>query len=264
MNNDKPESVIQFEINDFPEFNLLMGQFGKLYQKHHDSFFGSLVRSYELVELYDTLSHDPKYESNTSLKDIVRAAVVFAHGTLEEFLRELGIELLLKSSDAVSKLRDIPLANGKNRMRTEKFTLVDLEKFRGNSIDDVLSKSVVDYYQRTTYNNIDDIINLLRSLEIPHEGVEGCLPDIALMIQRRHEIVHKTDAFKKDTTQNKKDVSDITAADALRWIHTLIIFMYGILFSLASKQLISEGAITELPKLEIKNIKVTIRGRSLN
>ena len=264
MKNDDPKPVIQLELIDFPKFDLVISEFAKLHQIHYNSFLGSLARSYELVELYENLNQDTNYKSNPSLKDILRASVVFAHGTLEEFLRQLGIKLFLESDDVVSKLRDIPLANEKKQMRAEKFTLADLERFRGSSIDDLISKSVYDYYQRTTYNNVEDIINLLKILDISYENIEVFLPDMAAMIRRRHEIVHKTDVVKNEETQGEKEVTEIKSSDVLRWIYAVIIFIYAILFSIATKKLVSEGKIVEPPKLEIEKVKVSIRGKRLN
>ena len=264
MKNDDPKPVVQLEIMEFPEFDLVISEFAKLHQIHYSSFLGSLARSYELVELYEDLNQDTKYNSDPSLKDVLRASVVVAHGTLEEFLRQLGVKLFLESDDVVSRLRDIPLANERNQIRAEKFTLADLERFRGISVDDLISKSVYDYYQRSTYNNVEDIINLLRTLDISYENIKVFLPDIATMIRRRHEIVHKTDMVRNEETQGEKGVSEITSSDVLRWIYAVIIFIYAILFYIATKKLVSEGKIGEPPKLEIEKMKVSIKGKNLN
>ncbi len=261
-----PKSMFTLEdlkVDNITDVNSFWNEFAELHTKYSITFFGSLARSYELVVLSNVLSYDLEYASNPSLQDIRRAAVVFAHATLEEFLRGLGGNLIFETKDVKAKLKEIPLATERKQLRAEKFTLSELVQFRGKSIDEVLLKSVLDYFQRSTYNNIEDIINLLNILDIPHSIVESSLPDIAKMIWRRHEIVHKADTFPNDDNSKMKEVSDIAVSDVSHWIYAIIVFIYGTLFSLTVTRLMSRGLLEAPPDIDLGEVKVRFKDGSL-
>jgi hypothetical protein len=121
--------------------------------------------------------------------DTLRAAVVFLHATLEDLLRSLA-EWKLPTAPAAS-LDRIPLAGtGKPR---EKFSLVELAEFRGQTVDMVIAQSVETYLERSSYNHPGEIAELLAKIEVNY-AIDGSLRNIlAALMSRRHWIAHRAD-----------------------------------------------------------------------
>ena len=79
--------------------------------------------------------------------------MVLLHATLEDLLRGLA-EWKLPTAPATS-LDRIPLAgSGKPK---ERFALVDLAEFRGQTVDAVIAQSVDAYLERSSYNHPGEI-----------------------------------------------------------------------------------------------------------
>jgi hypothetical protein len=124
--------------------------------------------------------------------DILRAALVLLHATMEDFLRSLqGWKAPGWTKEAVDKY---PLA-GNGRKRPEKFSLGELVAHRGKTVDDLIVQSVTEYLdQYSSYNDLGQVKDALLYCGISNQDVEahnyGLLP---AMIERRHNIVHKAD-----------------------------------------------------------------------
>ena len=109
-------------------------------------------------------------------------------------------------------LNEIPLAGSQGRK--EKFWLGRLVQHRGKLVDDLLKESVSEHLERSTYNNTEEIANLLRSLgfDVARHSTE--FPVIEEMIKRRHQIVHRADRFAAAETAALKP---ITPAEVRGW-----------------------------------------------
>ena len=124
--------------------------------------------------------------------DILRAALVLLHATMEDFLRSLQVwKAPGWAKDAVDKY---PLS-GNAKKRTEKFSLGELVAHRGKTVDDLITQSVTEYLkQYSSFNDLGQVKDALRHCGISQAGLEahdyGLLPT---MIERRHNIVHKAD-----------------------------------------------------------------------
>jgi hypothetical protein len=146
----------------------------------------NLARVQNLVRLYQESPRARRRGLDTS--DILRAAVVLLHATLEDFLRSL-LEWKLPEAEAIH-LRDTPLAGKKPRST---FTVEDLAAFRGASVDEVIVQSVQAGLERSTFNDPGDVerafaqLGLSSALLVPHRNELGTL------MARRHWIVHRVD-----------------------------------------------------------------------
>lgn len=150
-------------------------------------FHGNLARVEHLVALYETLTTGPgRRPVDTS--DILRSAVVFLHATLEDFLRSL-LEWKLPSAQA-SSLKDIPLTGKKPR---SSFTLDDLAHFRGSNVDDLISRSIADYLERSNFNNPGEVGTVLESIGLLRSLLDPYRDKLGPMMKRRHWIVHRAD-----------------------------------------------------------------------
>lgn len=140
--------------------------------------------------LLDLFEHASDIEAE-GCEDLLRAAVVFIHAYLEDFLRTLASELLPLGDESCFK--DIPLAGAGSFGRGEKFVLGQLAQHRGKTVDDLLRQSVSDYLSRSTYSSTAEIAALLTRLGFKLEDHNKDFVAIDQMIQRRHQIVHRAD-----------------------------------------------------------------------
>ena len=121
--------------------------------------------------------------------DLLRAAVVLLHASLEDLFRSIA-EWKLPTASPVS-LEWIPLAS--NEKDKEKFTLVDLAEFRGQSVDSVIARSVGRYLERSNYNHPGDLMEVLRKTDVEFTIPSELRIKLAAMMSRRHWIAHRVD-----------------------------------------------------------------------
>lgn len=146
----------------------------------------NLRRARNLVNLFE--KNAPKKTKKVTDTDILRAATVFLHATLEDFLRSIAAWKLPLASSEI--LNDIPLS-GKGR--GQKFSLGDLASKRSMKIDKLIKRSVNEYLERSNFNNVKDISNILEKIGITVKKVNGTFKDISELMKRRHQIVHRVD-----------------------------------------------------------------------
>jgi hypothetical protein len=122
--------------------------------------------------------------------DILRAAVVLLHASLEDLLRGVAAT---KMPDSLSDetLKQMPFPGWEGRKTT--FTLADLAAFRGRSVDDVFAEAIDAYLARSSYNNTDDIARLLGQIGLPPGLVSPRAARLQAMMKRRHLIAHRVD-----------------------------------------------------------------------
>lgn len=168
-----------------------------MYEEIVDNLDRNLKRVKNLYSLYD--SSKPKGRGRKSVQDtdVLRAAVVLLHATLENFLRGL-IRIRLPNADAAA-LNSIPLAGSEKGGRPEKIFLGALVPHKGKSIEGLLQESVYEYLEQISFNNTTEIMSRLKSISISYsdDGL-NYLSSIDGMIKRRHNIVHQADS-NKDT-----------------------------------------------------------------
>ena len=177
-------------------------------------FETNLNRVDNLIKLYiDHLQGDGGGRRSHQKTDVLRAAVVFLHASTEDLLR--SIELWKLPHADPSTLDDIPLEGMKDKA---KFFLGKLHQFKGETVDEVINKSVASSLNRSTYNNIAEI---KRMIERSH-GLT-CSPELEKhllvvdeMMKRRHKIVHQAD--KTDQRgRGHHNVQSISPSLVQRW-----------------------------------------------
>src|SRR5437588_8261871 len=92
----------------------------ELWETFHD-FTANLGRVSNLVKLYENTSGRGKGRKAVHEADVLRAAVVFAHATLEDFIRSICAYFLPHADPSV--LDEIPLVGLNASGRPEKFLL---------------------------------------------------------------------------------------------------------------------------------------------
>lgn len=155
------------------------------------TFDGNLRRINRLLELYATLGAGPGRRSTYQI-EVLRAAVVLLHATLEDYLRNLLRWKLPTGS--VERLNKIGLAGSEDAHST-KFQLGQLLKYPTLSVREIIDRSIEQHLNMTSFNKVSDISNCLRDvgIELPARLSDRLFPELGGMMNRRHHIVHQAD-----------------------------------------------------------------------
>jgi hypothetical protein len=164
-------------------------------------------------------------DDRNAASDILRAAVVLQHAYLEDFLRTLVATLLPLGAE--SSLNGTPLV-GLNKPHVT-FSLGQLARHRGKTVEEVLVESVREEMRRTTYNSVGEIEAVLRKLGCKIEDHCESFPEIGRMIERRHDIVHRADRVKA-ADSDTYILQPIEASQVEKWMEASNVFMGGLWF----------------------------------
>jgi hypothetical protein len=152
-----------------------------------ERFSQNLNRVSHLIAVYAaTASGQGRRDVETT--DILRASVVFLHATLEDLLRSL-LEWRLPTA-APEHLKDVPLEGKKARTS---FTLDELAVYRGNTVDDLIARSVCANLEDSNFNHPGEIERVLEKIGLPKNLVSSYRDKLGPMMKRRHWIVHRAD-----------------------------------------------------------------------
>jgi hypothetical protein len=212
--NLQPEKLIEEAIQRSPYFKRIRENIGRV---------NVLVTTYQSIyQNPPTGLEDDRVR--IAMDDILRAAVIFTHATLEDFLRTMASILLPEANkDALEKVR----LKGSN---ADKFTLSELIQYKGKLVDEVIRESVEEYLERSTFSRIDDIIDLMRRLGFKESEYKNQALFAALgnMIKRRHQIVHRAD--RPDISGLvEQPAQAIAAHEVLEWIEATQQFIMNVL-----------------------------------
>jgi hypothetical protein len=173
----------------------------------------NIGRVRNLVSIYDnTQAGRGRGRRGHAKTDVLRAATVLLHASLEDYLRSLAYwKLPLAGPDVLDK---IPL---KSTAPATKFPLGALCSHRGKTVDDVIKESVNEYLERSNYNNTREVANFLQSIGVDPTRVNSTFPAIDELMGRRHQIVHRAD---RDETGGRGNyaVRSIGRTKVCEWI----------------------------------------------
>ena len=169
------------------------------FQEIVDRFHQNIERVQNLVRLRDFVSREKS--GNTDLQqgdDILRAALVFLHATLEDFLRSI---LAWKLPEAAPEEIDrIPLT-GQSQKTPTKFNLGSLAAFKKLSIDELIRKSVRDHLEKwVSFNDLAQVDSALRTCGLDLGNFD--YGTLNFIMSRRHNIVHHADAKSLDANDS--------------------------------------------------------------
>jgi hypothetical protein len=168
----------------------------------------NLNRIEHLIIIYRALSEEGSGDDHS---DILRAATVLLHASIEEFLRGLAEwRWPQASADVISR---VPLAGTGVRGQAEKFFLGALIAHKGKSVDDLIKASIKEHLGRANFNSTDDIATHLKSVGIEvTDEIRSCFPALGQLMTRRHRIVHRA-----DLGPDQNEPSSITAPEVDEW-----------------------------------------------
>ena len=160
-------------------------------------FNRNIARVDNLCELFVQVKETQK-RPTVKEGDILRAAVVFLHSALEDYLRGILVEWL-PTKGTKKAIDGISLYTSENR--AEKFFLGTLLDFSDMKVSELISKSVQLHMTRVSFNDVAEVASWLDKIGLSlKEFHEQEL--INNMIKRRHKIVHETDANQKSGQGN--------------------------------------------------------------
>jgi hypothetical protein len=150
-------------------------------------FGDNLERVQHLVDVYQSAASG-RGRRGVETTDVLRAAVVFLHATIEDLLRSL-LQWKLPLAAAVH-LKDVPLSG---KLPRSTFNLEDLAAFRGKSVDDIVAQSVTDHLERSNFNHPGEVDAVLERIGLQKTVLDPFRDKLGPMMQRRHWIVHRAD-----------------------------------------------------------------------
>lgn len=193
------------------------------------AFDQNITRVNALTDLYDSLPRSVKGRYSGGGVDVLRAAVVLLHASLEDLLRQVaGFRIPEGAEEAMAK---IPLAGCAPR---EKFTLGDLAPFREKTVREVLKESVRQHYTSTvTFNSVAHIEEVLERCGLKQERLKRFYPALGAMMARRHDIVHRADIV--DSSHGPQSLS---ASKVQGWSSATRRFGYAVLVEMSKVRLV--------------------------
>lgn len=176
-------------------------------------FEKNLSRVQNLVNLYDRVTSSGQGRRRVEQQDILRAAVVFLHASLEDLLRELLRKYLPSADEGIWDDLEMPLAG----MKGPKFTLYHLATWRGSDVDDVFEDSVDAYLEKSNFNHVADLRNGLEYLGLDPELVRPFADDIGPLIKRRHHVVHRFDVDRSLKGEGNRSARSLSLKGVETW-----------------------------------------------
>ena len=189
-------------------------------------FEQNLARVTHLVRAYEGLSVRRQGRRPVNSSDILRAATVFLHASLEDALRSLELQVL--PTAAKDDLDKIPLQGIGSH--AQKFLLGELAPHRGKSVDDLIRESVAEYLGTRSYNSSNEVDAAIRRLRIDPAPVSHLYPVLQEMIGRRHHIVHQADRHDIHG-HGHHEAKSISVSMTQRWIacvRTLVTHVFDV------------------------------------
>lgn len=180
-----------------------------------DRFQANLSRVKNILAIYQSNTGKKRGRRGIQETDLLRGAVVLLHASLEDVLRSLA-EWKLPSASPGS-LADIPLAGIK---RGTRIGLQELAMYRGRTVDEVISDSVKEHLERSSYNHPGEIKVVLERIGIDPRFGDAYSPELAAMMSRRHWIAHRAD---RNTLRGSghHSVKSLAGVVVSRWIEAV-------------------------------------------
>ncbi|WP_148214270.1 HEPN domain-containing protein [Robiginitalea biformata] len=153
---------------------------------------------------------------STSQLELLRATVVFAHSTLEDFMR--SIQAWKMPSTKSDHLNDVWLLENP---RKTKFSIQEIYQFRSMKVEDLIEKSIKSYLDFQSYNQPTDLAKAIQSSGLTvSDEIKELFPKLAPLMSRRHHIVHQADRNNKVGSGHHKYKS-LNLREVKDWISTI-------------------------------------------
>lgn len=185
----------------------------------------NLQRVRGLVQTYRQLSGGGSGRRPVETVDVLRSAVVFLHATLEDLLRALLARRWPRSQDPVH-FEKLGFALGTGR--PEKVDLKSLLSHRHKSVQELFDAAIEAELDHKSFNNVGELKVALERSGIDPVLVSPHAQDIAAMMTRRHQIVHRADRHDLPGSGNHAGAS-IGTGTVEAWIASVDAVCHAIL-----------------------------------
>lgn len=178
-----------------------------------ETFELNIGRLHNLLKIYRSIGGANPGRTNTAQTELLRAMVVLIHSTLEDFLRSLET-WRLPSQNPVN-LKEIWL---KDQFRLNKFTFQELVEHKGIKVEALLNNSIKYTLDHRSYNQPENITKAIENCGLLiTEEIRELFPQLKLLMNRRHHIVHQADKNSKTGKGQHKFLS-LSVRQVEKWI----------------------------------------------
>lgn len=181
----------------------------------------NLSRAKSLVDLFERTS-DNSIGSDDERSELLRAAVVFMHSSIEEIVRNLFVSRLPNASKDI--LNGLAYSAYPSNDRKNGVLLGDLlHNHAGRLVENVIFDAINSHVDRLNINNSDQLVAQLKKVQIDTVPLTHLLEKLNLLMKRRHQIVHqmdREDALDPDT----RPISAITSRTVNEWFASVAEF----------------------------------------
>ena len=184
----------------------------------------NIGRVRNLARVYGQVARPGQGRQPVATVDVLRAAVVFLHASLEEVVRNIARWKFPVAGEAA--LNDIPLTGSTGR--AERFFLGKLAAHRGKTVQAVIDESVAEYLSTFTVNNTAELAGFLAKIGVDVAQVNGEFNAIAQLFTRRHHIVHRADR-NEEPGQGHHHARGLNHATVTVWIDSVDRFVTQLL-----------------------------------
>jgi hypothetical protein len=188
-------------------------------------FHRNIARVRNLLTIYQTAGGNGAGRRPVHSADVLRAATVLLHASLEDAMRSIAEWKLPSAEESI--LNEVPLAGSVN-VRPEKFFLGKLSAHRAKTVQQLIDESVQAYLNTFTVSSIDEIAGFCTKVGVRVDEINAQFPELSEMIKRRHHIVHKADT-NENAGQGNHQARSLSSATVERWVTTVRIFTLNFL-----------------------------------
>ncbi|MDG9667162.1 HEPN domain-containing protein [Hahella sp. CR1] len=186
----------------------------------------NIDRVRNMIAIYQThLQGNGRGRRGHRQTDLLRAATVFLHASLEDFLRSLSSWKFPDANKEV--INRIPLI-GSNGRSPSKFLLGELVPHKGKKVEDLICESIENYLEYSNYNNKGDIVFILTSLGLVFDEMDFEFDALTKLMARRHLIVHRAD-FDQTGGRGNHRVKSISVQQVETWVLAVEKFGHDVL-----------------------------------
>jgi hypothetical protein len=194
----------------------------------------NVKRVNNMMSLYEHLvgmQTDSKSGKVAYVEDILRAAVMFLHATLEDTLREL-LKWRLPDADA-GRLASIHFRiPDPGKIKPKKSQSIDLktltELHKDKTVADVIKETIEAHLDEHTFSDRQAVSTALENLSLTPKDFAGDLNAYESAFERRHLIVHQTDRIPREGGKVGKP-GDIDEAEVRAWANAVDNFVNSVI-----------------------------------
>lgn len=186
--------------------------------------FLSRIQVGRALKLIDAAENNRELDPRVA-DDILRAVIVLNHAYLEDFLRTIALSSFPTAASAI--LDDVPLIMPDGKP-LNKFSLKALAQHTGKSVQEVIYDSLETHMGQYSFSSPTKIVSLLESIGFSVQGQSERLRTIGVMIERRHQIVHRSDLVYGSKAGDVLALSEVNVQDVRRWTVDCFEFMLAI------------------------------------